>query len=359
MKPLSVLQRVTPRSKVADNGVGMGWVPRAYVAAAGFALIVGCGSDDEGRGSAGAATTLGGTGIASVGDGQTAGDTSDSGQTGMGAADGDSGGGPPKFDVPMTETEGTNPDGEGGGCEKVDVVMAVDNSGSMQEEIEVLQGPVFDSFPDALLAVNGGLLDFQLAVIDACNDPPHYHNHGDPGDCNFANGANYMVSSNPALEAEYACVTQLSTSGWNGMGDGCSGSNDDEQPANTAADAVSLNGGANMGFLRDDAVLLVVAITDEDEKPLPAQSAQEVANKIIGAAGGIENVVFLGIAGASDCEGPYGGADDAAFLREITQIFVDANRGLFWDLCMGNLENAFQSVVDVVDVACMEFEPEG
>ena len=322
-------------------------------------LTLACGNDDDGRGNSSAGVaSLGGTGIASVGDGSGEGEGEGEDEA-EGEGDGASSGGTPKFDIPPADTGGIDPEGGDDGCEKVDVVFAVDNSGSMQEEIEELQGPVFDSFPDALLAVNGGLLDFQLAVIDACNDPPYFHNHGDSGDCNFANGANYMVSTNPALETEYACVMELTPSGYEGMPDGCSGSNDDEQPANTAADAVSLVGGQNAGFLRDDAVLLVVAMTDEDEKPLPAASAQEVANKIIDAAGGINNVVFLGIAGASDCDGPYGSADDAAFLREITQVFIDANRGLFWDLCGGNLEQAFQSVVDVVDVACQEFEPEG
>jgi len=336
-----------------------GWLKTGLGVLVGFTLA--CGSDDEGRGNSAGAGSIGASGISSVGDstaGSDADDDDDDDDDDDGPSDEDSGG-TPKFDIPPSDTGGTNPEGGGDGCEKVDVVFAVDNSGSMQEEIEELQGPVFDSFPDALLAVNGGLLDFQLAVIDACNDPPYFHNHGDSGDCNFANGANYMVSSNAALEAEYACVMELTPSGYEGMADGCSGSNDDEQPANTAADAVSLAGAQNAGFLRDDAILLVVAMTDEDEKPLPVQSAQEVANKIIDAAGGIDNVVFLGIAGASDCDGPYGSADDAAFLREITQVFVDANRGLFWDLCGGNLEQAFQSVVDVVDVACMEFEPEG
>ena len=310
-----------------------------------FAVILaggpsfGCGGDDTQDG--GSLGGIGGTGISSADDG-----------------DGD-GDGDPKFDVGDGETEGTDPEGGNGGCEKVDVVFAVDNSGSMQEEIHELKGPVFDSFPDALLAVNGGLLDFHLAVIDACNDPPYFHTHGDFGDCNYANGSNYMVSSDPDLEEEYACVMNLNKAGYLDMEDNCSGDNDDEQPANTAADAVSLQGGPNDGFLRDDAVLLVVAMTDEDEKPLPAASAQEIANKIITAAGGIEDVVFLGIAGGSDCEGPYGTADDAAFMQEITQVFVDADRGQFWDLCDGNLEQAFQTVVNVVDVACQEFDPEG
>ena len=320
---------------------------------------VGCAGDGQDQGRA-PATTVGLTGI-DVGQGSDTdagdGEASDGSDGGGGSeSDGGGSGGLPDFD-----TDGQDPDGtEDAGCDKVDVLLAVDNSGSMQEEIAALQGPVFDSFPQQLLAVNGGLLDFQLGVIDACNNPAYLHNWGAPGDCNFANGANYMVSTNPALAAEYGCVTQLDQTGFDGISDNCSGDNDDEQPANTAADAVVDTMNMNVGFVRDDAVLLVVAITDEDEKPLPSQSAQEVANKIISAKGGdIDDVVFLGIGGDANCDGPYGSAEEASTLREITQIFEGAGRGLWWDLCGGDLETAFSTVVGVVDTACSEFEPEG
>ena len=324
------------------GGVALPW-------SVGLLICVGCPSEDAPPPSDDSSM---GSGIP-TGPG-TATDSNSATETGSGT-DSNSGGGV-KFD--LGQSPGADLPPEQTGCDKVDVVFSIDNSGSMQEEIDELAGPVFDSFPAQLLAVNGGLLDFHLAVIDACNAPPHYHNWGDPGDCNFG-GDNYMVSSDPTLQAEYSCVTQLNATGYNGMADMCSGSNDDEQPANTAADAVSLNGGANAGFLRDDAVLFVVAITDEDETPLPAQTPQQIADKIINAKGGIENVVFLGIGGDSDCDGPYGSADEASTLRDVTNIFVAANRGIWWDLCMGDLEDAFTEVIQVVDVACSEFGPEG
>jgi len=310
----------------------------------GLALVaLSCGGDDSAGNQDSGGTTTVQSGINLDGSSDDAADSS-----------------APKLDVGSAQTVGTNPDDQEMGCQKVDVVFSVDNSGSMQEEIAEMQGAVFDAFPDALLAVNGGLLDFQLAVIDACNNPANFHNHGTPGDCNFANGANYMVSSNPELASEYACVMQLDTSGWNDQADACSGQNDDEAPANTAADAVSADNKANVGFVRNDAVLLIVAMTDEDEKPVPDASAQEIADKIIAGAGGsIDDVVFLAIAGGSDCDGPYGSAEDAAFLREVAQIFVDADRGIFWDLCTGDIPAAFEAVVDVVDVACTEFDPVG
>lgn len=84
--------------------------------------------------------------------------------------------------------------------------------------------------------------------------------------------------------------------------------------------------------MRDDAVLFVVAITDEDEQPVPDQSAKEVVDKLVAAKGTIDNVVFLGSGGGSQCDRPYGGAEEAVKLREVAELFAAQNRGLFWDL---------------------------
>ena len=67
---------------------------------------------------------------------------------------------------------------------------------------------------------------------------------------------------------------------------------------------------------------------------------------IIDAKGTIDEVIFLGIAGASDCDGPYGSALAAPNMQAIAAPFVAAQRGLFWDLCQGDLETAFQQAID-------------
>lgn len=246
-------------------------------------------------------------------------------------------------------------------CRKVDVIISIDASSSMFEELDALQGPVFDSFPNTLLDIANGLDDFHLGVIDACNNPAFLHDTGVGGFCDFSTGKNFMESTSPDLIDEYHCVTDLDEflGGYMGMPDFCSGNNDNEQPANTAADVVSPPAvdEENDDFLRDDAVLFIVAITDEDEQPVPVQSAQQIADKIIDAKGTINNVVFLGIAGMTNCTGPYGSASAGVFMQEVADIFVQEERGLFWDLCAGDLEGAFQAALPVVDSACVDFEP--
>lgn len=253
------------------------------------------------------------------------------------------------------------------GCRRVDVVFVVDNSSSMTEEHEALQGPVFDSFPQTLLSINGGIDDFQLAVIDACPKPAYFHDTGTGGACDFSTGTNFMSSSSAALTDEFACVSAFSMTGYMGMPDMCEDdgdlANDDEQPGLTAARSVTGEAimDANAGFLRPDALLFVVTITDEDESLVDVGSVQEIYDQLVAAKGGdVGQIVYLGIAGGSSCDGPYGSAEDAVRIKELAGLFEAEGRGTFWDLCDGQLEVAFQTAIEgSVDAACQEFVPQG
>ena len=265
------------------------------------------------------------------------------------------------------DSEGGDEGSAGEGCQRVDVVLAVDNSSSMGEEIEALQGPVLDALPQALLSVNGGIEDFQLAVIDACPKPAYFHDQGAAGACDFSTGRNYMSSTSPDLVAEFACVSNFAVDGFGAAPDECLDEgdfkDDDEQAAWTSAQAIGPAAlmGANEGFLRDDALLFVVAITDEDESLVDVDSADMIYESIVAAKGGdVSRVVFLGVAGASDCDGAYGSAELADTMGSVVASFGLQNRGYFWDICQGELEQAFLSAIEqLVDPACEEFEPVG
>jgi hypothetical protein len=250
---------------------------------------------------------------------------------------------------------GTGAGGPGAGCKRVDLVIAVDNSSSMQEEKQAMRDDVFPAFATALLAVGGGLDDYRVGVLDACPDPASYHTRGAGGECNFASGQPWMESSSPDLVSEFQCVGDIYSGDAN-----CSGSNDDEQPASAAAASMEAPyaTGANAGFLRDDALLVVIAITDEDEQPTPAQSAAEVYDRLIAAKGGdVKRMVFLGIGGSQSCNGTYGSANQAQRLREVTDLFIAQGRGVFWDLCQGQLQDGLTEAMAVIEQACGEFPP--
>lgn len=268
-------------------------------------VVVGC-SDDGVNGGGGGSTESASTGEgASSGNGFTTG----SGSTGSSSAT---------------------------GCKKVDLVISVDNSSSMDEEKFALVNDVFPAFATALLSVGG----FNTAGVQS-------------GACAFSSGEVWMESSSPDLVGEFACVGDVDSSSST-----CSGNDDDEQPASAAAASLEAPAGTgpNAGFLREDALLVVIAITDEDEGPVPSANAQQIHDRLVAAKGGdASRLVFLGIGGESFCQGVYGSANEAALLRETTDLFIADGRGVFWDLCDGNLEDGLDVAMAVIEEACSEF----
>ena len=255
--------------------------------------------------------------------------------------------------------------GGGGGagiesCKRVDLVISVDDSGSMQEEMDAMRNDVFPGFAQALRDVGGGLEDYRIGVVDACPSPASFHKRGDGGSCNFSSNEPWMQSNSSQLTQEFSCVGDI-YSGDNA----CSGDNDDEQPASAAAAALEapmLVGGPNTGFLRDDALLVVIAITDEDEQPTPSANAQQVYDRLVALKGGnVNKMVFLGIGGGSDCNGTYGSADNARMLQQVSGLFAAEDQGLFWDLCNGRLEDGLAAAMGVIEDACDDFcnDPDG
>jgi hypothetical protein len=106
--------------------------------------------------------------------------------------------------------------------------------------------------------------------------------------------------------------------------------------------------------------LVAVGITDEDEQPTPAATAQQVYDRLVARKGGnAKRVVFLGIGGSAACSGVYGTAQQATKLKNITNLFAAQNRGVFWDLCNGHLEDGLAAADEKVQSACEEFEESG
>jgi hypothetical protein len=240
-------------------------------------------------------------------------------------------------------------------CRLVDLVIAVDGSSSMDEELVAMRSTVFPAFAQRLPMIGQGLDNFRVGTIDACPDPANYHTQGAGGACNFSSGQVWIDSSSPNLTAEFTCVGDIFLGDQN-----CSGDNDDEQPASAAAASLEppYSTGPNTGFSRDDALLVIVAITDEDEQPTPDRTAQEVYDRIVATKGGdVRRVVFLGIGGSTSCTGVYGTADQAVKLRTVTDLFIAQDRGVWWDLCVGNLEDGLDQAFAIISRACDELPP--
>ena len=303
----------------------------------------------------------------------------------LSAACGDDGGGGGGGD----SDAGGDPDGGGGGhidgggddfaCKHLDIVIAVDGSSSMNEEMAAMGREVFPGFADALLDISDGLDDYRVGVVDACADEPTFNTSGEPGmpeecsqsdsdqgtrACDFASGQTW-IEATPAtapadVKAEFRCVGQIDrVEGSADLTVGtCSGDNDDERP--TQAAIAALQPGVNEGFLRDDAVLVVIAVTDEDEHTIPTRNAQQLYDQLVAAKGDVKDMVFLGIGGgpggcSNQCPDNYGSADEARKLRNVTDLFIAEDRGVFWNLCDGDLGSGLAEALEVIEQACDDF----
>jgi hypothetical protein len=246
--------------------------------------------------------------------------------------------------------------GSGGGgnlvgdaaCKHVDLVIAVDGSSSMTEELEAMRDEIFPAFAQRLGTLGAELDDFRVATLDACPTPANFHTRGAGGECNFSSGQSWIESDSPAIAAEFACVGDIFLEDQQ-----CSGENDDEQPATSAIAALQA-GGPNSGFRRDDALLIVVAITDEDEQPTgDSDNPEDIYRDLVAlTAGDPRRMVFLGIGGEEECQGEYGDAEEADGLQELTDLFEVHDRGVFWDLCQGRLEDGLDEAFRVIENAC-------
>jgi len=243
-------------------------------------------------------------------------------------------------------------------CQKLDIVFAVDDSGSMEAEQEAMGTSIFPAFARRLLAELPMLKDFRVGVLDACPAPlANFHTRGEGGMCQFESGAVWMDSRSTKLVDEFACVGDIDSTDTN-----CPSTDANEQPISTIATALEPTwhgpGKPNAGFLRDDAILVAVAIMDEDEQPMPQRSAREVYDRLLAVKGGDANrVVLLSIGGPGPytCYGPYGTATNAVKLREITSLFAAHGRGVFWNICAGSFEEGLGKALATIKTACMDF----
>jgi len=265
-------------------------------------------------------------------------------------------------------------------CKHLDVVIAVDPSGSMSEEMSAMASEVFggpNGFARSLINISDGLDDYQVGTLDACPTPASFNTTGEaPGpdqdngsvDCNFASDQPWIVGTAlraPAdVTAEFECVGAIDrvknmTTG-NITAGTCTGDNDDERPVQAAIAALTdpFISNENAGFMRPDALLVVIAITDEDEHTIPDTSAQQLYDQLVAAKGDVNNIVFLGIGGGSDCTGAYGTAENSQKLHNVADLFIAQERGVWWDLCQGNLGGGLDQALQVIETACDEFDPD-
>lgn len=131
----------------------------------------------------------------------------------------------------------------------VDVLWVIDDSGSMGVE-QVLLGTGFQAFAHRFLELG---LDFHLGVTSA--DPRLTAEGG-----RLVGAPPVMTAATPDLEATFLQRAMLGTSG---------GPREAGLEAAKLALSPALLAGPNAGFLRNEAILTIVFLSDEDDQSLP------------------------------------------------------------------------------------------
>jgi hypothetical protein len=266
------------------------------------------------------------------------------------------------------------------GCQAIDFLFIIDNSGSMyDEQVNLVNN--FPTFSQTIQATLKDVTSYQVGVMStdaySSNDPPC----GQLGDlvisteggfdssnmvCGpYAEGFNYMTQEDE-LDETFACAAQLGT-----YGDGF------EKPMEAMMNALSDTndgpGECNEGFIRDEALLVIVIITDEWDGPDDPEGPGGFSmgdpetwfEAVIEAKGGIEeNAVVMSLINytAGDDEDPspcppLDAYSDGQHIKTFTEMF-EAN-GFVGGICQTDYGPTFMDAVGVINTACQNFIPPG
>jgi hypothetical protein len=279
-----------------------------------------------------------------------------------------------------TGDDGAGDDGGGGGsgvprqCNQMDIVFVVDDSGSMMEEQSNLASnfPMFASLLANYTTSDGQKIDFRVAVTTTGKDLMYTINAGgglmlpmnEQGDDGaFKNNCNsqkrWLEPNDPNLGQTLACRANVGT---NGPGF--------EMPLLMSKWALDkrVTDGTNAGFVRPDALLALVMLTDENdgsteqnnfvvtptsEPPVDYNPADHIA--FLDQLKGHRSRWAAGvIAGDGACSSSFGNAVDATRLKDFVNR---ANSGgsvqaTFSSICDGDLTIGLKKALDTFQAAC-------
>ena len=169
--------------------------------------------------------------------------------------------------------------------------------------------------------------------------------------CDLHGGHRYIVGDEPDMASAFECVAKVGMSGGDPpMGD-----------AMIAALSPKLNGpgGCNEGFLRDDALLVVVLITDTNDTE--SQSFDKTQYEaIVAAKGDADAVVMLAVVPQplGDAEPVPGCSYDNTPPPLFGELFSRFSYTVVGDTCASSYAPFFDEAVGKISEACESFVPQ-
>ncbi len=240
------------------------------------------------------------------------------------------------------------------GCRKVDYLFVVDNSASMGDNQRRLIDS-FDVFIEGVQRTQQDLESVHLGVVTTdqylAQGPGCDHvgglvtrtagHNSSEADCGpYAEGHNYMTEADDFSQT-FPCAAKVGTTG-----------SSTEAPLQAVTAAVSgpltEPGACNDGFIRDDALLVVVIVTDEDD-PGPVHHRYETL--VEAKDGRSDNIVVVALINepGTDCR-------LSGHASEGEELFAFASQFLhsFVAPVCGDHAAAFTQAVSVVQAACWD-----
>jgi hypothetical protein len=272
-------------------------------------------------------------------------------------------------------------------CQAMDIVFVVDNSGSMAEEQSNLATnfPQFAAVLDQYEVAPGQPLDYRVALtttgrtmtttIDlGMGFPPISTTEvGDNGAFRNTCGSpkRWIDRTDGNLAQTLACRANVGTDGPGAA----------EMPLYGGMLGLSdrIADGTNAGFLRDDALLALVMITDEDDcsrtddniTMTPTTdlcagghpgyvSTEDAIAFYDNLKGGRGRWAAATVAGITACSSAFGDATDAVKLKQFVSEMNTgggSQNGVFASICDGNMAQSLQTALDTFQAACESFPP--
>jgi hypothetical protein len=296
--------------------------------------------------------------------------------------------GPSDATTPTGADQSGSPDGgsDPGGpdamrevCDKMDVLFVIDNSLSMDAEQANL-GANFPGFVQAIEAFRndeGMPIDYHLGVTTT-GVSKHYRatplpwetidgedghlQTGDEVDCGMPRG--WLERGDPDVAGKFACVANVGVDG-----------SADEMPIEAARLALSarVSDGSNGAFMRDDALLAIVMLTDEDDCSRTDDDFTFPASDELGMCRAASPIVPYTNAfdtlkrgssrwataiisgGSTNCDSDWGGAVAAPRL-ELFADEVGAN-AVTSSICDADLAGSLAAALNTFQLACNSIGP--
>jgi hypothetical protein len=246
-------------------------------------------------------------------------------------------------------------------CQDIDFLFVVDNSGSMGDNQQTL----INNFPVFVQGIEQWIPSLEkyhvgIVTTDAYNWNEEgcqkigalvtrTGNYNEVEECGvvsnpdlYADGYRFMTN-NDDLGSRFACAANVGSAG-SGM----------ELQLLSMMQAVEVYynspGQCNENFIRENALLVVVILTDEDDHS--GDVAENWYDHLVWVKNGKpDNIVVLSIIPSGD--GYYG----APILKEFTMLFKN---GFIGDIDAANYADFFKDAISVIFKACYgEFPPEG